>query len=78
MTDFLKTFFKALKEGRKTGSIANVFITGVLPITMDDLSSGFNIANFITLDPEFEVYAWIYASMKLITLLDSDIFATMR
>jgi len=51
---FLKTFFKALKEGRKTGAIANVFVTGVLPITMDDLASGFNIANFITLDPEFE------------------------
>ena len=51
---FLKTFFKTLKEGRKTGAIADVFITGVLPITMDDLASGFNIAKFITLDPEFE------------------------
>ncbi len=51
---FLKTFFKILKEGRKTGVIANIFITGVLPITMDDLASGFNIANFITLNPEFE------------------------
>jgi hypothetical protein len=51
---FLKTFFKTLKEGRKTGAIANIFITGVLPITMDELSSGFNIANFITLDPSYE------------------------
>ncbi|MCP4692133.1 MAG: AAA family ATPase, partial [Desulfobacterales bacterium] len=51
---FLRTFFKTLKEGRKTGAVANVFITGVLPITMDDLASGFNIATFITLDPEFE------------------------
>ena len=51
---FLKTFFKALKEGRKTGTIANVFITGVLPITMDELASGFNIARFITLDEDFE------------------------
>ncbi len=51
---FLKTFFKTLKEGRKTGTIANVFITGVLPITMDDLASGFNIAKFITLEPKFE------------------------
>jgi len=45
---FLKTFFKTLKEGRKTGAIANVFITGVLPITIDDMASGYNIANFIT------------------------------
>ncbi|MCP4348820.1 MAG: AAA family ATPase [Desulfobacterales bacterium] len=51
---FLKTFFKTLKEGRKAGTIANVFITGVLPIAVDDLASGFNIATFLTLDPEFE------------------------
>ena len=51
---FLKTFFKTLKEGRKTGAIANVFITGVLPITIDDLASGFNIAHFITLNQQFE------------------------
>ncbi len=51
---FLKTFFKTLKEGRKSGAIANVFITGVLPITIDDLTSAFNIATFLTLDPEFE------------------------
>ena len=51
---FLKTFFKLLKEGRKSGTIHNVFITGVLPITIDELASGFNIASFITLEPEFE------------------------
>ena len=51
---FLKTFFKLLKEGRKTGAIHNVFITGVLPITIDELASGFNIAHFITLHPTFE------------------------
>ena len=51
---FLKTFFKLLKEGRKTGAIHNVFITGVLPITIDELASGFNISRFITLEPAFE------------------------
>ncbi|CAK8715743.1 PD-(D/E)XK nuclease superfamily protein [Candidatus Electrothrix laxa] len=51
---FFKTFFKILKEGRKRGTIANVFITGVLPITMDDMASGFNVATFLTLDPQFE------------------------
>ena len=51
---FLKSFFKVLKEGRKSGTIHNVFITGVLPVTMDELASGFNIASFITLEPEFE------------------------
>ena len=51
---FLKTFFKTLKEGRKSGLIANIFITGVLPITIDDLASGFNIATMITLESAFE------------------------
>lgn len=51
---FLKTFFNTLKEGRKSGLIANIFITGVLPITIDDLASGFNIATMLTLEPEFE------------------------
>jgi len=51
---FLKTFFKTLKEGRKMGTIASVFITGVLPIVMEDIASGYNIARFITLDPKFE------------------------
>lgn len=51
---FLRTFFKALKEGRQTGALANVFITGVLPIAIDDLTSSYNIASFITLDPVFE------------------------
>jgi hypothetical protein len=52
---FLKTFFKTLKEGRKTGAIVNIFMTGVLPIMIDELASGFNIATIITLRPEFEV-----------------------
>ncbi len=51
---FFKSFFKTLKEGRETGAIANVFITGVLPILIDELASGFNIASIITLRPEFE------------------------
>ncbi|HHL19439.1 MAG TPA: AAA family ATPase, partial [Thiothrix sp.] len=37
---FFKTFFKTLKAGRESGAIYNVFITGVLPITIDDMASG--------------------------------------
>lgn len=51
---FLKTFFKTLKEGRKQGTIANVFITGVLPMAMDEIASGFNIVTFLTLRPAFD------------------------
>lgn len=50
---FFKTFFKVIKSGHQEGTISRTFITGVLPITMDDLSSGYNVAEFITLDPRF-------------------------
>lgn len=46
---FFRTLFKVIKAGIGERSIERVFITGVLPITMDDLTSGFNIAEFITL-----------------------------
>jgi hypothetical protein len=51
---FLKNFFKTLKNGIKDGAIARTFITGVLPITIDDLASAYNIAEFITLEEKFE------------------------
>ena len=47
---FLRTFYKAIKAGVGADSIARVFITGVLPVTMDDLTSGFNIGQIITLE----------------------------
>jgi hypothetical protein len=51
---FLRTFFKVIKSGCDDDAIRRVFITGVLPVTIDDLTSGFNIAEILTLDPEFE------------------------
>ena len=47
---FLRTFYKAIKAGVGARSVARVFITGVLPVTMDDLTSGFNIGQIITLE----------------------------
>jgi len=48
---FFRTFFKVIKAGVEDASVGRVFITGVLPITVDDLTSGFNIAEIITLAP---------------------------
>ena len=50
---FLHTFFKVIKSGIGEGSIRSCFCTGVLPVTMDDLTSGYNIAEILTLEPEF-------------------------
>ncbi|NWH03643.1 AAA family ATPase [Desulfobacter latus] len=46
---FLRSFFKVIKSGVEQQSIGKVFITGVLPITIDDLTSRFNIAQIVTL-----------------------------
>jgi hypothetical protein len=52
---FFRAFFNVLKEGT-TGSgapISRLFITGVSPVTLDDVTSGFNIGKNISLEPGF-------------------------
>ena len=67
---FFRTFFKVLKEGRQTGAVANVFITGVLPITIDDLTSSYNIGTFLTLDRSFE-HMLGFTQTEVNSLMDS-------
>ncbi|MCY4606899.1 MAG: AAA family ATPase, partial [Gemmatimonadetes bacterium] len=52
---FYRNFFATLKEGagHSGGGLDRMFITGVSPITMDDVTSGFNIGRNISLRPEF-------------------------
>ena len=52
---FYRNFFAALKAGtgEAGGGLERLFITGVSPITMDDVTSGFNIGRNVTLKPEF-------------------------
>ena len=52
---FYRNFFAALKggAGRSGGGLERLFITGVSPITLDDVTSGFNIGKNISLLPEF-------------------------
>ena len=52
-TSFLKNFFKAVKAGmEEDGVIGKTYITGVLPVVLDDLTSGFNIAKMVNLESE--------------------------
>lgn len=53
---FLKDFYAAMKEGAET-CIAKIFITGVSSVSLDSLTSGFNIARNITSRPSFNSYA---------------------
>ena len=52
---FYRNFFATLKDGagHSGGGLERMFITGVSPITMDDVTSGFNIGRNISLQPEF-------------------------
>ena len=47
-TGFYREFFKVVKTG-----FQKIFMTGIAPVTMDDLTSGFNIATNITLNPKY-------------------------
>ncbi|EIM64643.1 AAA family ATPase [Desulfobacter postgatei] len=49
----LKTFFKAVKSATSGSMIDRVFITGVSPVVMSDITSGYNIAENIYFEPEF-------------------------
>ena len=51
-TGYLRTFFDTIKSGTDS-SIERVFITGVSPVTLDDLTSGFNIGTNYSLDYGF-------------------------
>ncbi len=50
---FYRSFFATLKAGTaREGSVDRLFVTGVSPITMDDVTSGFNIGANLSLMPE--------------------------
>lgn len=51
-TGYLRTFFDTIKAGTDL-SIERVFITGVSPVTLDDLTSGFNIGTNYSLSYGF-------------------------
>ena len=47
---FFKAFFKSFKAGLEEGNVGRTYFTGVLPITLDDLSSGFNVGTVVSLN----------------------------
>ena len=49
---FFKAFFKSFKAGLADGTVGRTYFTGVLPIPLDDLSSGFNVGTIVSLDPD--------------------------
>jgi len=45
---FVRSFYEVLKTATLSGTVQKMFITGVTPITLDSLSSGFNIVSNIS------------------------------
>lgn len=50
---FVKAFYSRIKEEIKVGTVERFFATGIAPITLDSMTTGFNIATDITRKKEF-------------------------
>ena len=84
---FFRSFFATLKGGtdRSGGGIDRLFITGVSPVTMDDVTSGFNIGTNISLHPDFnEMVGFTEAEVRRLVetyrdcgVFDQDVDAAM-
>ena len=50
---YIRKFYEAIKIATRQGFVDRFFITGVSPVTMDGLTSGFNIVKHLTAKKEF-------------------------
>jgi hypothetical protein len=48
----VRDFYETLKEGSKT-VVDRIILTGITPIMLDDITSGFNISDNLSLDPVY-------------------------
>jgi len=68
---FVRSFYEILKTATLSGVVQKMFITGVTPITLDSLSSGFNIVKHITYKKEFNALAGFTAKEVEFSLRES-------
>ena len=52
---YFRKFFNTVKAGTES-AIERCFVTGVSPVTMDDVTSGFNIGTNYSMSPEFNSF----------------------
>jgi len=52
-TGFLRNFFTVIKSGTDSRTVEKMFATGVSPLLMSDVTSGFNVGENISLNPNF-------------------------
>jgi hypothetical protein len=64
---FVRKFYESFKTATGEGVIDRIFITGVSPITLDSLTSGFNISDNITVNPIFhDMMGFTHAEVEAI------------
>ncbi|HRJ54548.1 MAG TPA: AAA family ATPase [Candidatus Thiothrix moscowensis] len=70
----LKTLFKAIKANASEGKIGRVFITGVSPLVMSDMTSGYNVATHIYLEPKFNTLCGVTTPelTQLVTTISAE------
>jgi len=67
---FVRSFYETIKAETQTGVVDRLFITGVTPITMDSMTSGFNIARDITNTKEYN-HALGFTKQETLFILQS-------
>ena len=50
---YVRKFYESIKAATGVGVVDRIFITGVSPLTLDSLTSGFNIGKHLSLDIQF-------------------------
>ena len=66
----VRKWYEILKEGTET-VVDRIFITGVAPITLDSLTSGFNIGKDITQDAEFNEMMG-FTKKQLVSIMENQ------
>lgn len=70
---YVRAFYEELKYATET-VVARIFMTGVSPITLDSLTSGFNISTNLSLDSRFnEMLGFTIEEMKYLISMVSSI-----
>ncbi len=84
---FVRKFYETIKTGAMEGIVGRFFATGVTPLTLDSMTSGFNITIDLSRDVRFnESMGFIYSEVQqLVDLVCADqtcdkarIFADMK
>jgi hypothetical protein len=74
---FVRSFYEVLKTATLSGTVQKMFITGVTPITLDSLSSGFNIVSNISHEESFNALAG-FTQSEVSHSLEQSIFSQCK